>query len=147
MSTPTDKASLLLSRALDIIFVKYPARTSLGVTLGFATKFFLVLMSAFFEIPRAILESSIFGWGSLGIIALHVQTIRALAKKAPLGDEALETALALIETANFSEPERRQHYRNLIERVSQTVALNAQTKAELRSIDAEEEEKEVKGDT
>ncbi|GGX76878.1 hypothetical protein GJV26_16950 [Massilia dura] len=146
MSAPADKGSLLISRALDIIFVKYPARTSLGVTLGFATKFLVILLSAFVAVPQQILESSILGWGSIGIVLLHIQTIRALARKAPLGDEALETAITLIESGNFSASERRQHYRNLIERVSKTVALNAQTRAELNSIDKDEDKNEAIGD-
>jgi hypothetical protein len=139
-----DKTSLLVSKALDIIFIKYPARTSLGVVIGIAAKFLIDLSSAFIVVPQEILDSSIFGWACLGLLTLHVQTIKSLAKNAPLGDETLETALKLIEMGNFSEEERRQHYRNLVERVSKAVALNAQTKAEVNSIEHGTKSEEVK---
>lgn len=132
-----DSGSRILNRALDVIFAKYPARTGLGVilgcALGFATRLFApVLKSIEFA---DFVGAPWWGWITLGILIMHSPTIVSLFMQKAIGNDAVDQALDLIERGNFTQTERRQQYRNLIERVSSNVALNQTTKRAVKKIE------------
>lgn len=133
-----------LGRALDVIFIKYPARTGLGIVLG---SMFYFLARLFDPALRTLTFADFsgapwWGWLSLGILVMHAPTIASLGKQRPIGNDSIDQALELIERANFTQAEKRQHYRNLIERVTRSVALSQETQREVtrieRSITSEE---------
>ena len=134
---PLDTSTRLVNRALDVVFAKYPARTGLGVILGCVLLFFARL---FAPILKTIAFADFagtpwWGWITLGILVMHSPTIGQLFRQKPVGDDLIDTALDLIERGNFTQTERRQQYRNLIERVSSNLALNQQAKAKVRQIE------------
>jgi hypothetical protein len=129
-----DSASRLLNRALDIIFAKYPARTGLGVILGCTLGFFVRLFApALKNITVADFAGAPWwGWLTLGILVMHSPTILSLFKQKPIGNDYVDQALNLIERGNFTEAENRRQLRNLIERVSNNVALTQTTKRSVK---------------
>jgi hypothetical protein len=132
-----DSGSRILNRALDVIFAKYPARTGLGVilgcTLGFATRLFAPALKsiAFADFAGA----PWWGWVTLGILIMHSPTIASLFTQKAIGNDTIDQALDLIDRGNFTQAERRQQYRNLIERVSSNVALTQPTKSTVKRIE------------
>ncbi|MGO4382493.1 hypothetical protein [Pseudoduganella sp. RAF53_2] len=132
-----DSGSRILNRALDIIFTKYPARTGLGVilgcTLGFTARLFAPALKSieFADFSGA----PWWGWITLGILIMHSPTITSLFKQKAIGNDAIDQALDLIDRGNFTQAERRQQYRNLIERVSSNVALSQTTKRTVKKIE------------
>jgi hypothetical protein len=137
MSEPVDMATRVLNRTLDVIFTKYPARTSLGVVLGCVFLFIIRLLNPALQTITMLDFSGApwWGWLFLGILAMHTPTIVYLFGQKPVGDDAIDKALDLIDRGNFSHAERRQQFRNLIERVSKQVALNEQAKSKVRAIE------------
>ena len=133
-----------LDRALDIIFVKYPARTGLGIVLGSVFCFLARLLDPVLQTLTFadFAGAPWWGWLSLGILVMHAPTIASLFRQRPIGNDSIDQALELIERGNFTQTERRQHFRNLIERVARSVALSQETQREVtrieRSITSEE---------
>jgi len=134
---PLDTSTRVVSRALDVVFAKYPARTGLGVIVGCVLLFFARLFSPSLKtITFADFAGAPWwGWITLGILIMHSPTIAQLFLQKPVGDDVIDKALDLIERGNFTQSERRQQYRNLIERVSANLALNQQAKAKVRQIE------------
>jgi hypothetical protein len=134
-----DNWTRVVDRALDTIFAKYPARTGLGVILGCA----LAFLARLFAPTLLTLKYADFsgapwwGWIPIGILIMHSPTIVSLFKKQAIGNDLIDRALDLIERANFTQAEKRQQYRTLIERVANSVALSHETQREVRSIEQE----------
>lgn len=132
-----DTFSLILNRALDIIFAKYPARTGLGVILGG----FLYFTAALFGPALKQLwfidvgGSPAIGWPCGGILVMHIPTIVSIFRQPSIGNNSIDQALDLIERGNFSPAEKRQHYRNVIERFTSSVALNKEMRQELAEVE------------
>jgi hypothetical protein len=132
-----DSFSRVLNRALDVVFAKYPARTGLGVvlgcTLGFLTKLFAPALASIKVADFA--RAPWWGWVTLGILVMHLPTITSLFKQKAIGNDAVDQALELIERGNFSQAERRQQYRMLIERILSSVVLAQNTRRAVKKIE------------
>lgn len=132
-----DDTTRILNRALDVVFAKYPARTGLGVVLGCA----LLFLSRLFDPALRTITFANFagapwwGWIIVGVLVMHSPTIKQIFRQKPVGDDAIDKALDLIERGNFTKAERRQQYRNLIEKVSANVALTQQAKRKVQEIE------------
>jgi len=142
----TDKADMWSSlgiKAIDIIFARYPARTSLGVVLGGVIDFLVQLFApALHSLKLADFTASPrWGWWLLGILIMHSPTIFSTFRQKQTGDEQIDRALDLIERGNFTKTEQRQQYRKLIERVASNVALKPELQRELK-----ETEKKITAD-
>jgi hypothetical protein len=142
----TDKADMWSSlgiKAIDVIFARYPARTSLGVVLGGVIDFLVQLFSpALHSLKFADFTASPkWGWWLVGILMMHTPTIISSFRQKQTGDEQIDRALDLIERGNFSKTEQRQQYRKLIERVASNVALKPELQRELK-----ETEKKITAD-
>jgi uncharacterized membrane protein len=142
----TDKADMwssLGTKAIDIIFARYPARTSLGVVLGGVIDFLVQLFSpALSSLKFADFTASPrWGWWLIGILIMHTPTIVSSFRQKQTGDEKIDRALDLIERGDFTKTEQRQQYRKLIERVASNVALKPELKKELK-----ETEKKITAD-
>lgn len=137
MTDPLDTVTRFLNRALDVIFTKYPARTSLGVVLGCVLLFLTRLFAPALQTITVVDLSGApwWGWLFLGVLVMHAPTIVHLFGQKPLGDDVIDKALDLIDRGNFTQAERRQQFRNLIERVSTQVVLNQQAKSKVRAIE------------
>ena len=142
----TDKADMwssLGTKAIDVIFARYPARTSLGVVLGGVIDFLVQLFApALHSLKFADFTASPkWGWWLLGILMMHTPTIVSSFRQKQTGDEKIDRALDLIERGDFTKTEKRQQYRKLIERVASNVALKPELKRELK-----ETEKKITAD-
>lgn len=138
MSDKRDSWTRIADRALDTILAKHPARTGLGVILGTSLDFLVRVFEPslkqleFMDVTAA----PPLGWVAMGILIMHIPTMLALIGRRPVGSEALDEALTLIERGNFSAAERRQRYRTLIDVVSKNIALSEKIKREVSSIES-----------
>ncbi|CAK8724841.1 Holin of 3TMs, for gene-transfer release [Candidatus Electrothrix laxa] len=142
----TDKADMwssLGTKAIDVIFARYPARTSLGAILGGAIDFLVQLFApALRSLEFADFTASPrWGWWLIGILMMHTPTIVSSFRQKQTGDEKIDRALDLIERGDFTKTEKRQQYRKLIERVASNVALKPELQRELK-----ETEKKITAD-
>lgn len=137
MSDQADLVTRIVDRALDVLFAKYPARTGLGVVLGGTFAFLARLFEPGLR-SVAVLDvanAPLWGWLAVGILVLHAPTIRALFKQRPIGNDAIDQALDLIDRGNFTQSEKRQQYRNLIAQASTNIALSSATQREVSSVE------------
>ncbi|RWX48836.1 hypothetical protein VT99_10512 [Candidatus Electrothrix marina] len=143
MTDKSDMWSSLGTKAIDVIFARYPARTSLGVILGGVIDFLVQLFApALSSLKFADFTASPkWGWWLLGILMMHTPTIVSSFRQKQTGDEKIDRALDLIERGDFTKTEKRQQYRKLIERVTSNVALKPELKKELK-----ETEKKITAD-
>src|SRR5688572_17554051 len=88
-----------LTLAIDFLFIKQPARTSLGVIFGAASKYIITILAVWITAFQALLAAKISIWGYmlLGLAFFHLPTaIRVLAGKHNYLSEDEERALAMI---------------------------------------------------
>lgn len=139
MTEKIDFCTKLISQGLDVLFAKYPTRTGLGVIFGAVLYFFTKLFSPFLEKIEIVDFNSTpwWGWLTVGLIIMHIPTIFSAFKQNSIGNDVVDQALELIERGDFSKAERRQHYRNLIEKVSSSLALSHSTNREVQQIEKE----------
>jgi hypothetical protein len=130
---PLDQWTRNADRALGILFLKDPVRTSLGVFLGGALSSLSALFAPALQAVTFLDVSALSWWSWLapGIVIMHIPTIVRLFKKPSVGSYKLDVLFELIERGNFSAAERRQLYRQLIHQsVEQVVADLALEKEE-----------------
>ncbi|OCY31907.1 hypothetical protein BFR75_08580 [Acinetobacter pittii] len=139
MTEKVDLYSKFISQGLDVLFAKYPTRTGLGIVLGCALSFIINLFRPFLEKIESVDFNAApwWGWLPIGLIIMHIPTIISVFHQNSIGNDTIDQALELIEKGNFSKMERRQHFRNLIEKVSSNIALSQNTSRELQKIEKE----------
>lgn len=125
------------SRVLDILLMKYPTRTGLGLVLGsifsFAVQLFAPALRSIKFMDFA--GSPWWGWLSLGVLVMHIPTAVSSFRQKPIGNDAVDQAMELIERGNFSPAEKRRQYRLLVEKVANAAALKQEFQRELKSIE------------
>ncbi|XCN73790.1 MAG: hypothetical protein Q3M24_03260 [Candidatus Electrothrix aestuarii] len=146
MNDKADLWSSLAIKAIDVIFARYPARTSLGVVLGGVIDFGVQLFApALSSLKFADFTASPkWGWWLLGILIMHTPTIFSTFRQKQTGDEKIDRALDLIERGNFTKVEKSQQYRLLIEGVANNVALKPELKKELQETERKISERSEK---
>ena len=109
-----DKITSLVERALNMLFIRNPTKTSLGVLLGVILH---TIVDNLIRITKVTLTFPIYFWIALSVFALH---FRSLFTHHAI-DEELETQMHYIEEVqkkgHFTEREKRQQWRNYISRV------------------------------
>lgn len=116
-----DLVTKFLNRALDILLLRYPARTGFGVIIGALLFFLTTLFEPLLARNNTVIDfanAPSWGWFTIGIMIMHIPTIISLFKQQSVGDAEIDQALQLVELGNFTPQERRQHYRNLIDRAA-----------------------------
>ena len=109
-----DKITNLAEKAFNMLFIRNPTRTSLGVLLG-------VILHTIFDnvirLTKIALTFPIYFWMALSVFALHFHSLftpHAI-------DEELETHMHYIEEVQkkgkFTEREKRQQWRNYVSRI------------------------------
>ncbi len=134
-----DYITALISRSIDIIFVKAPLRTGLGIFIGGTLKFISILFGPVLEKTKLIdvHDAPLYGWVSLGILICHLGTLWHLFSSETIGDESIDQAIQLIERGTFSKVERRQQYRNLIARVLKNLSLEEKLLEHIERMESE----------
>lgn len=123
---PLDQWTRTADRALGILFLKDPVRTSLGLVLGGALSSLSLLFEPALQVS-ALVDVAAMSWWSwlpLGILIMHIPTILQLLKKPSVGSHSIDTLFELIDRGDFSAVERRQMYRRLIERFVELAAAD-----------------------
>ena len=60
---------------------------------------------------------------------MHARTIASLFRQRSMGTDSIDQALELIERGDCTQTERRQHFRNLIERVAKSAPYHKRLSA------------------
>jgi hypothetical protein len=130
-----DRATLWVDRCIDVILMKYPARTGLGVILGMALHFIAERLHPTLQAVHFLDFSNVPWWHWLapGLIIMHLPTIVVLFRQSPIGHPQIDQALELIERGNFSPTEKRRQYRRLIDRVVGEAIETRKTHGKLRT--------------
>ena len=124
---PLDQLTRHTERALGFLFLRDRIRAPLGVVLGGSLWTLSELFGPALK-DLAFLDLAVMSWWRwllLGILIMHIGTILRLIWKPSSGSDTLDTVIELIERGGFSEVERRQRYRQLIDRYAEFAAEHA----------------------
>ena len=127
MSGDKDKSYNVALKAVSVLLLKNPERTVLGGVLGLALSFLFKLFSPALKSVSMIniQEASDYGWMAIGIILLYLPIIYDKLTKRPKINDEIDQVICLIEESNFSEPEKRNMYRELVNNILSTVSLQS----------------------
>ncbi|MBR3570609.1 MAG: hypothetical protein IKN96_07420 [Oscillibacter sp.] len=107
-----DKATSFAERALDMLFIRNPSKTGLGVLLGVVLH---TVSDNVIRITKIAVTLPIYFWIAVGILSLN---LRNLLFAQHTIDEELEVKMHYIKEAQkstkFTESEKRQQWRNFI---------------------------------
>jgi len=114
------------SRALNAFYMRDAVRTPLGFVFGSALSSLSVLFEpALREIPYVDFSAmQWWSWLPLGVAIMHIPTIVKLLKRPSAGSYTMDTLFELIDRGDFSEAEKRQHFRRLVERFVELAAAD-----------------------
>ena len=130
-------SSLVIERALDILLMKHPVRTAIGVMLGLTLSLLASLFSPALAKVGMVGVANVrdWQWIPLGIVLAHARTLIDYVFTRPVGNESVDEAIRLIDASNLSKEEKRTQYRALINAVLKNVALSRKTEQELAMLD------------
>ncbi|MBQ7682413.1 MAG: hypothetical protein IJT31_09440 [Oscillibacter sp.] len=115
-----DKATNLAERALDMLLIRNPSKTGLGVLLGVVLH---TISDNVIRFTKAAITLPIYFWVAVGILSLN---FRNLLFAQHTIDEELEVKMHYIKEAQkntkFTEREKRQQWRNFIALVNKKAA-------------------------
>ena len=138
-----DSVTKMSRKALDIIFIKYKIRTSLGVVVGnFIYTLQLVLKPILQELKKIdLLVIKYWQFVIIGILFLHIPTIFSAFSRKPLFDENIEklfaSARAATKEGDLTTAQTRMVYINICNQVLKNVTLNEETKQTKDDIERE----------
>jgi hypothetical protein len=135
----SDVVTRILSIALDMLFVGYPVRTSLGVVLGAAVWAIACFFKPSLNRLSTVVDFSqpLFAYLALGVFGVHLKTLVQLPRKATLLDESIEKTLAAIDEMKkrgIPSWQIQEMYIKLCETILKKVALNQETQQEIQKI-------------
>lgn len=123
-----EKASAILKRAIEILFVANPVSTSMGVLFGIVLESILELTKGGITKFTGIDPGSIGMWRYI-VIGIFLFNVPSLLKRKRL-DENIENAFAFVKSAEkegrLNRIDSKQAYRNIVRHVLDGVALNAE---------------------
>lgn len=98
---------LYTKKVLEFLLLKNPERTSLGALFG-------VIL---YEVSKYFFAISWYATIATGILSTNMPTYFSYFKRKPSGKEEIDDILQMIENSNLTKAEKRQRYRNLIDKV------------------------------
>ena len=139
MNRWADEISRFCSRSIDLLLIKYPTRTSLGIVLGLVLDFLFNLFYPIISQIEYIDPERVSRWQfvPLGIFIAHLTTIANFFFSRPYCPEEVENAIKMIEDSNLSKTEKRQQYSELIKVIIERVALNKEMESKFEEIQKE----------
>lgn len=125
MTEKTDRISRRLLRYIDILMLKNPERTVLGVLLGVVVSFLFKLFEPYLSKIDILNLAKLQLWEfiSFGVIIVHIPYLLWSIIRKPLINDEVDDVIRLIESGNFSEKEKRQMYRNLVNKCVNSLSL------------------------
>lgn len=128
-----DKVTQIFSRAVDILFINNPQKTSLGVLFGIIIKGTIDII---FQITQYSLNISYVFCICSGIFILHFPSIFSKHRV----NEEIETQMhylrELQKNGNFSDAEERAQWRRLVELVYQKTSIELENTNQKNSEDS-----------
>jgi hypothetical protein len=121
---------------INILLLKNPERTVLGVLLGVVISFLSRLFSPLLETIKImdIGKAPSWGWIPLGIVIINLSNIFTSTLTKPRINEEIDNISKLIEDGSFSASEKRQVYRSLINACLKNVTLKKDFTDELNKM-------------
>jgi hypothetical protein len=137
-----DSLTGLISRATDILFLRNPVRTAMGVIIGAILWGFSPVFSPMIKdlIKLDFSQVHPIAWIAVGILGISLKD-SPIKTKLPEDIEMLFDILEKAEKAGISKEETRARFRMILEKYAANVALNQKTQKEL-----EEVKKRLSGD-
>lgn len=125
----SDSISKLIMTAIDILMIKNPERTGYGILLGSVLMFLSKLFSPLFkQVSYMDIDATPFwGWITFGICITHLPFILWSIFHKSIVDDQIDSAIKIIEKGNFSENEKRQLFRKLVNKCVENVVLKKNT--------------------
>lgn len=136
MTENEEESSAIILRAIDVILIKNPERTALGVLFGAVLIFLSSLFSPVLKEIKIIDISSApkWGWIAIGILLSHFRIfLRKLFRKTVIDDE-IDKILMLIGEGNFSKVEKRQLYRKVVNQFLVSLRLDKDFRGKIDTI-------------
>jgi len=136
-----DTATRFLNRAFDLMFTKYPTRTSIGVFVGVTLDGIAAVLVPVMSVAMAAAIGHVKLWHyvALGVVLLHVPTLVHLVRHRADLDEQCEHAIAVIERAPVGVEEKRSMYRELVRRVMDQLVVTQESRSASPGNDLREE--------
>lgn len=132
-----DAMTATFLRVLNVLLLGHPNKTSLGVVVGLAIsgviRIFAPALTAGDYVDLA--STPWWAWVAIGVVLAHLRTLWRFWTHAPTHSEKIDEAMMVIEEGNFSAPERRQHYRRLVNKVIDEVKLNSDAAKEISALE------------
>lgn len=125
MTERTDRVSRHLLRYIDILMLRNPERTVLGILLGVVLSFLFKLFEPFLEKMDFLSLAKVQLWEyvSFGVLVIHLPYVLwSIIRKPSINDE-VDEVIRLIERSNFIEKEKRQMYRNLVNKCINNLSM------------------------
>lgn len=131
-----DKISSGLKIALDILFVKNPVGTSMGILFGIILHGLISVLYPVWETLQKIKLSSlnIAHYMAIGIFGFNVKSFFSRYKIDPGIEEALAFIQKQVKEGRISKIDAKIQYKNLIARVIENVQLDFQTQSKANAI-------------
>lgn len=125
MNDGKDNGHNLVLKAVNVLLLKNPERTVLGGVLGLALSFLFKLFSPVLSSVTIIDTQGLSdcGWMALGVAILNLPIIFNKVSNRPKINDEVDSVISIIEQGNFSEPEKRRMYRELVTNLLSTVSL------------------------
>jgi len=120
-----NRATAVLLRVVDILLIRNPERTAIGVLLGLAIQgifdvLFPLLVQHGVSIGRMDWWASI----SCGVVFVHLPFIVWSISHRPLVNDELEGIIQLVESTNIGELEKRSAYRQVVNKCIEQFSLS-----------------------
>ncbi|WP_148040305.1 hypothetical protein [Marichromatium sp. AB31] len=136
-----DKASAIIKISTDILFVRNPVGTSMGVVFGIVLHAITSLFTPFLQSIEFIKLSAlnILHYMALGVFGFNVKHFKNQHKINPEIEEAIKFIENQEAKGNISKLEAKLRYRELVSKVVENVQLDKSTKQAVEAIRGLEE--------
>lgn len=133
MTEREDNISRQILRCIDILMLKNPERTVLGLLLGVVLSFLSKLFEPILIKVEYINIANIqyWEWIPFGIVIVHLPYILWSIIRKPFVNDEVDDIIRFIEKSNFSEKEKRIVYRNLVNKCIENITLDDKNYIEL----------------
>ncbi|MDJ0660657.1 MAG: hypothetical protein QNJ42_14395 [Crocosphaera sp.] len=155
MQNFTDIGTRIIRIALKFIFVREPARTSLGVLIGVLLQAIIILLNPLLSQYNIVdfASLSIFQYIIFGIILVYFPLIISFtfSKKSQINDESVEMLLRTIdrikEDGKLTDEQVQYLYLKVIEKVVEKTQLKQEIQKELNEINQNIAQELLEGET
>lgn len=125
MTPKEDNISRKVLYYVDVLMLKNPERTVLGFLLGLVLSFLSQLLKPALLKIEAISLTNIQPWEYIpvGVIIVHLPYILWSMFRKPFFNDEVDEVIRLVEHSNFSDKEKRNIYRNLVNKCTENLFL------------------------